>query len=156
MPNPGKPEELKQKLGSRHAGTGPVMPVQRLRAIPEPIRRLEESGLNFWRQAFAQGQTWLKETDLELLQVVCEQLDERDILRIFVLENIEAWHERAALRVLERDLADNLRELGFTPTARQKLGIAEVKAASKLDELMERKAKRVASTMADSSSPSSD
>lgn len=152
MPNPGKSEELKQKLGSKHAGTGPVMSVQKLKAIPEPIRRLEESGLNFWNQAFAQGQTWLKDTDLELLQVVCEQLDERDILRIFVLENIEAWHERAALRVLERDLADNLRELGFTPTARQKLGIAEVKAASKLEELMDRKAKRVASTMADSSS----
>lgn len=156
MPNPGKSEELKQKLGSKHAGTSPLMPVQKLKAMPEPIRRLEESGLNFWRQAFSQGQTWLKDSDLELLQVVCEQLDERDILRIFVLENIEAWHERAALRVLERDLADNLRELGFTPTARQKLGIAEVKAASKLEELMDRKAKRVASTMADPSSQSSD
>ncbi len=156
MPNPGKTPELKQKLGSRHAGASPLLPAERIANIPEPLRRLEESGLQFWNNAFKQGSTWLKETDLELLQVVCEQLDERDILRVFVLENIEAWHERAALRVLERDLSDNLKELGFTPTARQKLGIAEVKAQSKLEELMQRKASRVASTMANSSSPESD
>jgi phage terminase small subunit len=152
MPNPGKSPELKKKLGSRNAGLDPVMAVQHLTQIPEPLRRLEESGLQFWNNAFKQGSTWLKETDLELLQVVCEQLDERDILRVFVLENIEAWHERAALRTLEKDLSDNLKELGFTPTARQKLGIAEVKAQSKLDELMQRKANRVASSMVDPSS----
>jgi|688.fasta_scaffold242549_2 hypothetical protein len=152
MPNPGKSPELKQKLGSKNAGKDPVMTITNIVSIPEPLRRLEESGLNFWNNAFKKGQTWLKETDLELLQVVCEQLDERDILRVFVLENIEAWHERAALRVLERDLSDNLKELGFTPTARQKLGIAEVKAASKLEELMQRKAQRVSPTMVDPSS----
>jgi hypothetical protein len=156
MPNPGKSAELKQKLGSRHAGTGPVMPVQKLTTIPEPLRRLEESGLQFWNNAFKLGSTWLKESDFELLQVVCEQLDERDILRVFVLENIEAWHERAALRVLERDLSDNLKELGFTPAARQKLGVTEIKAASKLEELMRKKAERVASTVADTSPPKSD
>lgn len=129
------------------------MTVERLTVIPEPLRRLEHTGLAFWEQTFKQGKTWLKETDYELLQIVCEQLDERDQLRIYVLDNIEAWHERSALRSLEKELADNLKELGFTPTSRQKLGIAEVKAASKLDELMQRKANRVvASTMADSSS----
>jgi hypothetical protein len=156
MPNPGKSQELKQKLGSRHAGSDPLLPAEKISKIPQPLRRLEESGLNFWNNAFSRGTTWLKDTDLELLQVVCEQLDERDILRVFVLENIEAWHERAALRVLERDLSDNLKELGFTPTARQKLGIAEVKAQSKLEELMQRKASRVATTMANSSSAESD
>ena len=156
MPNPGKPAELKKKLGSKYANSSPEMTVQQLDAIPEPLRRLEDSGMNFWRQVFQRGHTWLKETDLELLQVVCEQLDERDILRVFVLDNVEAWHERSALRVLERDLADNLKELGFTPTSRQKLGIAEIKAASKLDELMQRKEQRVASTMANSSPTASD
>lgn len=153
MPNPGKSAELKQKLGSRHAGSEPSMTVERLTSIPEPLRRLEHTGLAFWEQTFKQGKTWLKETDYELLQIVCEQLDERDQLRIYVLDNIEAWHERAALRSLEKELADNLKELGFTPTSRQKLGIAEVKAASKLDELMQRKANRVlASTVVDPSS----
>jgi hypothetical protein len=156
MPNPGKSAELKQKLGSRHAGAGPLLPVEKINKMPEPLRRLEESGLNFWNSAFSRGTTWLKESDLELLQVVCEQLDERDILRVFVLENIEAWHERAALRVLERDLSDNLKELGFTPAARQKLGVTEIKAASKLEELRLRKEQRVASPMADTSPTTSD
>ncbi len=38
--------------------------------------------------------------------------------------------------------------LGFTPTDRSRLGIAEVKVASKLEQLMQRKAERVASTTA--------
>ena len=156
MPNPGKSAELKKKLGSRHAGLEPVMPVQEIERAPEPLRQLSHSGLHFWKEAFRSRTTWLKDTDLELLQVVCEQLDERDQLRIYVLDNIEAWHERSALRVLERDLATNLKELGFTPTARQKLGIQEVKAISKLEQLQARKEQRVASTMADTSPAESD
>jgi hypothetical protein len=76
--------------------------------------------------------------------MTCQQLDERDVLRAYVMDNIEAWHERAGLRVLERDIASNLSMLGFTPTDRMKLGLAEVKTASKLEQLMEMKANRVA------------
>lgn len=151
MPNPGKSEETKKKLGSR----SPAKPTVEQRVVlnaPEPLRRLEESGLQLWNQVWSQKQTWLKETDIELLQLVCEQMDERDVLRVFVLDNVEAWHERAALRLLEKQIKENLVELGFTPTARQKLGIQEVKAMSKLDALMARKEQRVASTMVDPSS----
>jgi hypothetical protein len=49
-------------------------------------------------------------------------------------------------------ITSNLSLLGFTPTDRTRLGIAEVKVASKLEELMKRKAERVASSMANSSS----
>ena len=115
---------------------------------PEPLRRLEESGLQLWHQVWSNQQTWLKNTDIELLQIVCEQLDERDLLRAYVLENIEAWHERAALRALEKDIRDNMTQLGFTPQSRSKLGIQEVKAQTKLDELMARKVSRVASSVA--------
>jgi hypothetical protein len=152
MPNPGKTAEEKKRVGSREPIKASVIDVQPIREWPEPMRRLEHSGLDLWKKAFSTGSTWLKNTDLDLLQITCEQLDERDSLRVFVLDNMEAWHERAALRVLERDIQANLTQLGFTPTARQKLGIQEVKAASKLDQLMERKANRVASTMADPSS----
>jgi len=151
MPNPGKSVENKQKLGSR-APALPSLSTFVIDSIPEPLRRLEESGMNLWRQVWSQKQTWLKPTDMELMQMLCEQLDERDLLRAYVLENIEAWHERAALRSLDKDIRDNMTQLGFTPQARAKLGIQEVKTASKLDELMARKANRVASTMANPSS----
>lgn len=151
MPNPGKTAEEKKRVGSREPIRESVIELHRIKQVPEPFRQLDHSGMELWHKAFAQGTTWLKDTDLDLLQLTCEQLDERDSLRIFVLENMEAWHERSALRVLERDIAANLIQLGFTPTARQKLGVQEVKAASKLEELMARKANRVASEVVDSS-----
>lgn len=151
MPNPGKPDELKKKLGAKMTPK-PTIAQSLILKAPEPLRRLEESGLQLWNQVWSQKQTWLKETDIELLQLVCEQMDERDVLRVFVLDNVEAWHERAALRLLEKQIKENLVELGFTPTARQKLGIQEVKAMSKLDALMARKEQRVAPTVVDSSS----
>lgn len=152
MPNPGKTAEEKKRVGSREPIQASVIEIKPLAKWPEPIRRLEDSGLELWKKAFATGATWLKDTDLDLLQITCEQLDERDSLRVFVLENMEAWHERAALRVLERDIQANLTQLGFTPVSRQKLGIQEVKTASKLEELMARKEQRVAPEMANSGS----
>lgn len=142
MPNPGKTPEQKRLVGSRLAGKEVTIALSEVTEAPEPLRRLEHSGLELWHKAWSMNSTWLKPTDLDLLQITCEQLDERDSLRIFVLENMEAWHERAALRVLERDIQSNLSQLGFTPTARQKLGVQEVKAASKLEQLMAMKEAR--------------
>jgi hypothetical protein len=55
------------------------------------------------------------------------------------MDNPDSWHERAGLRALEKDLVSNLSQLGFTPTARMKLGVGEVKLQSKLQELMDAK-----------------
>jgi len=141
MPNPGKPAEVKKKLGSRHYSE-PVTDIELVQpeGTPEPLRRLEESGLEFWDRVWNRGSLWISHrTDIELVQIVCEQLDERDSLRSFVLENMDAWHERTALRQLEKDIASNLSSLGFTPADRTKLGLAEVKTQSKLQELMAKK-----------------
>ena len=151
MPNPGKSADLKQKLGSR-APALPTLTSEVITKVPEPLRRLEESGLELWNSVWSNRHTWLKSTDIQLLQILCEQLDERDVLRAYVLENIEAWHERAALRSLDKDIRDNMTQLGFTPQARSKLGIQEVKTQSKFEELMARKEQRVATTMVDPSS----
>lgn len=150
MANPGKSAEVKKKIGSR-APEKPALVVQVIDKAPEPLRRLEESGLQLWRNVWSNRSTWLKDTDIELLQILCEQLDERDLLRAYVLENIEAWHERAALRALDKEIRDNMTQLGFTPQSRSRLGIQEVKAASKLEELQARKANRVATPMVDPS-----
>jgi len=141
MPNPGKPAEVKKKIGSRHysePSTG-IELVQE-EGTPEPLRMLEESGMNFWKRVWERGSIWLShKTDIELVQMVCEQLDERDSLRSYVLDNMDAWHERAALRQLEKDIASNLSSIGFTPAYRTRLGLAEVKTQSKLQELMAKK-----------------
>jgi hypothetical protein len=76
-------------------------------------------------------------TDLDLLLIVCEQLDERAKLRTKVW-NDGRPDERKALRQLEKQIVENLSLLGFTPTDRSRLGIAEVKKLSKLEALREK------------------
>ena len=137
MPNPGKPAEVKRLIGSRNQSAGPAIEIEQVSEAPEPLRRLDDSGLSLWNRVWAMGQTWISaRTDVELLQMTCEMLDERDVLRVYVGENPDAWHERKALRDLERLVVSNLSLLGFTPTDRSKLGVAEVKKQSKLEELM--------------------
>ena len=144
MPNPGKPAEVKKLLGSRHYKPAEAVYVlPEIREVPDPERQLLGSGKNLWERAWQLGRNWISDkSDVDLLLMVCEQLDERDQLRAFVLENLEAWHERNALRIIERDITANLSLLGFNPTARTKLGVAEVTAKSKLEELMLKKQQR--------------
>ena len=142
MSNPGKSPELKKKLGAKNADLGMSLSASSVKFMPEPFRRLEESGLNLWNRAFSRSETWLAETDFELLMLTCEKLDERDSLRIYVMDNMDAWHERSGLRLLEKQIEDNLNLLGFTPMARQKLGIQEVKAQSKLEEIIAKRTAR--------------
>lgn len=138
-----KPNDLKKKLGSKHVDDGPGVDLISVDSVPEPLRRLDNDGMELWVRTWALGQTWIsKDSDIELLQMTCEMVDERDMLRAYVLENMDAWHERRALRDLEKAIVTNLSLLGFTPTDRMRLGVSHVKAKSKLEELMERRASR--------------
>jgi hypothetical protein len=102
------------------------------------------------------GATWISpNTDSELLLMTCEMIDERWNLRVKVMQTDDA-RLRRGLRELDRQIVSNLSLLGFSPADRSRLGVAEVKAASKLEELMLRKAKRVAPTVVDTSPAESD
>lgn len=140
MPNPGKPAELKRKLGAKgYTGISTAVALPMVSDVPEPPRELGDAGLELWNRTWLSGFTWLSvNTDIHLLAMTCEQLDERVGLRDLVLSSPDAWRERAALRELEKAIRSNLSLLGFTPTDRMKLGIAEVKTKSKLAEFMEK------------------
>lgn len=106
--------------------------------IPEPHRPLQTPGLELWDRIWGLATTWLSpSTDAELLLMTCELLDERWNLRIKVLRDNRP-EERKALRDLDRQLVSNLSLLGFSPTDRSRLGVAEVKRQSKLEELRSR------------------
>ena len=110
--------------------------------IPEPPRQLFEYGRQLWDRAWQLGSRWIgPNSDVELLLMVCEQVDERIRLRASVWNNNRS-DERRALRELERQIAQNLSMLGFTPTDRARLGLAEVKAKSIAQELMAKSAER--------------
>jgi hypothetical protein len=143
---PTKPTEVKRKLGN--PGKRPLPDgemVQYLPAavsVPEPARPLLNSGREFWDKVWGAGLSWVSpNTDAELLLMTCELVDERADLRDRVME-FGDWRERRALREIDSRIISNLSLLGFTPADRSRLGVAEVKAISKMEALKRRQAER--------------
>jgi len=146
MGRPPKPIEQKRALGNPGRRPlpqeGSLVLLPSMYEIPEPPRPLvTEDAKALWNRTWTMGQTWLSpQTDIELLLMTCEMVDERWNLRIKVLQDNRP-EERKGLRDLERQLVANLSLLGFTPTDRSRLGVAEVKKISKLEALREQQNK---------------
>lgn len=143
---PSKPIEQKRLLGNPGKRAMPdensVVLMQQVEETPEPPRPLLKYGQDLWDRIWGMGATWVSDkTDLELLVMTCEMVDERWNLRVKVMQSDDAAMRRG-LRELDRQIVSNLSLLGFTPSDRSRLGVAEVKAKSKLEELMERRANR--------------
>jgi hypothetical protein len=143
---PSKPIEQKRLLGNPGKRAMPdensVVLLQQVEETPEPPRPLLKYGHDLWDRVWGMGATWVSDrTDLELLTMTCEMVDERWNLRVKVMQTDDATMRRG-LRELDRQIVSNLSLLGFTPSDRSRLGVAEVKAKSKLEELMERRATR--------------
>ena len=145
MPNPPKPTELKILQGN------PGKKALRLNdAIApmdygyiEPLRELGVVGKQFWDNIFDAGEIWISiRTDTELVQMVCEQLDRRELIK----QQIESdptdptWYRQA--NEIEKQIIHSLSLLGFTPADRTRLGLVSAKTKSKLEELLAKKAKR--------------
>ena len=109
----------------------------------ELLRPLGEAGYQLWAEVFGFGELWVSaKTDTQLLQMVCELLDRREILREEFLADPTERKVNMSLLETEKLIQSSLSLLGFTPSDRSKLGLAEVKAKSKLEELMDRRASR--------------
>jgi hypothetical protein len=146
MGRPPKPIEQKRALGNPGRRPlpqeGSLVLLPSMYEVPEPPRPLiTQAARDIWERTWSMGQTWLSpQTDIELLLMTCEMVDERWNLRIKVLQDNRP-EERKGLRDLERQLIANLSLLGFTPTDRSRLGVAEVKKISKLEALREQQNK---------------
>ena len=139
---PSKPTEIKRKLGNpgKRAlpDTSVVQYLEQSLVIPDPARPLLKYGREFWDKVWGSGLSWISaNTDAELLLMTCELVDERWNLRVRVMQSND-WRERRALRELDDRIIRNLSLLGFTPADRSKLGVAEVKAISKMEALKRR------------------
>jgi P27 family predicted phage terminase small subunit len=117
-------------------------------ATPRPPRaQLEEKGKEMWAKVWQHG--WLTPADQPIVVMLCQAADERAKLR----EELEAtprWYQNkngqivshpavSQLRELEKQVTQWLSLLGFTPTDRARLGVAEAQTISKLDELNSRR-----------------
>ena len=102
--------------------------------------------LDVFQQLIGEGVLWLARTDTPKLLMVRDALVERQRLLQFVAEDESDHRARLALRALNKEITTLMSELGFDPAARSRLGLDEVKAQSKLEELRARRADAVRST----------
>jgi hypothetical protein len=144
---PSKPTEVKRKLGNPGGRKLPdqkaIQMFEPVSSLPEPARPLLKYGREFWDKVWLNGLQWISvNTDSELLLMTCELVDERWNLRVRVMQSND-WRERRALRELDDRIIRNLSLMGFTPADRSRLGVAEVKAISKMEALKRRADERV-------------
>jgi len=145
MANPAKPLEVKRALGNpgrkKLPDTSATISLRAGRV--EPHQPLDWAGTLLWNRVFGQGQTWISpQSDVELLLLVCKQLDRQVVLERQFVEKPDDYHVHRQLLDLEAAIVKNLGLLGLTVDARSKLGLAEIKAESKMELLRKRQEER--------------
>ena len=143
MPMPPEPIERLKRRGTwradRHAPKPNMVLLPAADGPPDPPRPLGPAGRALWDQVWSAGRSWVSPgSDLDLVLLLCETMDERVALRVRMLRAGDAadWRDRIALRQLDQQVTSLLSALAFTPTGRSKLGVAEIRRASALEELL--------------------
>ena len=117
-------------------------------AVPRAPEKLGATGRAWWRKIWAGGRTWLSpDVDGLIIEQLCLALDEAAVLRRGIgAGEIPRWTEAATgrffthpsvkrLEWLDAQIMAKASDLGFTPAARARLGLAEVRVRDELDEL---------------------
>jgi hypothetical protein len=142
MPNPATPLEVKRLTGN--PGGRKLPDISKTVAVAggyrQPHHPLEWAGQMLWDRVFKAGQTWVAETDVELLLITCKQLDRQVELERLWREDTSDFHVSRQLTELEKLIVTNLGLLGMTVDSRAKLGLAEIKAQSAYEKLMSERA----------------
>ena len=143
---PPVPTEVKRLTGNPGKRALPsestVMLIPQATVAPEPARPLLKYGKELWDRVWDSGIAWISpNSDIEILLMTCEMVDERWNLRVRVMTDNNP-KDRRGLRELEKSIYSNLSLLGFTPTDRTRLGVAEVKKMSRLEEIIAKREAR--------------
>lgn len=148
---PPKPLEIKRATGrtTKTDSGGRQLPDLTLvtvlpmaEKIPDAPIHLGADGLRFWERAWSEAITWLSpNSDIEAIENAAILADAASAARKKYLSTLEAVDARAFVAV-NKAFTDALASLGFDPVARSRLGIAEVKRVSKLEELAQSRQKR--------------
>ena len=93
-------------------------------------------------QRFGAGELWISiRTDTALVQLVCELMDRREVLReAFLADPVERKVNMSLLET-EKAIVSGLSLMGFSPADRTRLGLVSAKTKSKLEELLAKKAR---------------
>jgi P27 family predicted phage terminase small subunit len=124
--------------------TGTIVPTTNLPAVPDG---LQERGQVEWGKVWAAGESWLApDQDYHWVEMIARAYDEIEAFREKILEDgliqtgsmgqVIAHPLIAEVRRAEASIQKCLSVLGFSPTDRARLGLAVMKARSKLEEMM--------------------
>jgi len=147
-----KPNELKRKTGNPGKRPLPALAsVISLTQVEDAPLHLDERTRELWNDLRARA-SWIADSDRPALLLLCEKYARRSEL-IAKLESSDhvLYTDKGyayanplvgMLSTIENEIFKILSSLGLTPSDRSKLGVAEVKRASALDELIARRSQR--------------
>lgn len=143
---PPKPTEVKRRAGNPGKRPLPaesnVVALAPARGVPEPPVTLGADGMRLWERAWHEAIVWLSpQTDMDQVVEACRLVDDLEIARVRYRATREPSDGRIVTQ-LSKSMTEALSALGFNPTARARLGVAEVKRQSALEALLERRAAR--------------
>jgi hypothetical protein len=118
---------------------GEVVALPMAEGVPPLPPGIEAAGAELWRRAWAEAITWISPaSDMAAVIEACEVADDLAVARRRYRATSDPADARA-LAALGKRFDEALGVLGFNPTARSRLGVAEVKRASALDQLLTRR-----------------
>jgi hypothetical protein len=143
VPNPPKPIEQKRRTGNPGKRALPsessmlVLPMAD--GVPDPPAELGLEGRGLWGRAWGHGLTWISPTsDMDAVVEACRVADDLAVARNRFHATTDPADGRAVVAMSKR-LSEALSALGFTPTDRSRLGVAEVKRQNALETLIGRR-----------------
>ena len=143
---PPKPNELKRATGNPGRRALPelavVTPLPMADQTPKAPEGLQEAGLQLWENAWAHAITWLSTaSDMQAIENAAKLADDLQMARNKYRATLDAADGRLLVHI-NKSFVDALSALGFDPTSRSRLGVAEVKRVSALDELIAKRQKK--------------
>ncbi len=160
---PAKPLEVKRELGNpgHRPLPGAPLPGEGLDGVtdlPTPPD-LGEAGLALWEHVWDAGRQWLApETDRTIITKLCQAEDEHEEIRLLLASGeVPRFYVTAngqmvthplvtQLQTIRTQMTAWLAAIGFSPSDRSRLGLAEVRVRDELDELQRRRAERASSS----------
>ena len=143
---PPKPNELKRLMGN--PGNHPLPDLNVIthlpmaREIPPAPENLNQSGLDLWNRAWGVAITWLSPvSDIESIKNASHLADANEAARERYMISTEPADAKAYVAI-NKAYTDALTSLGFDPVSRSRLGVAEVRAATSIDKLLEKRQNR--------------
>lgn len=120
---------------------------------------LHAGGLELWGEIWQAGRAWLSpDSDYYLVRLICEAHDEYEELRgLLTRGEVERYYVTAngqmvthpvvtQLAGIRTQLTAWLAAIGFSPSDRSRLGLAEVRVRDAMDELKARRIERASGT----------